>query len=202
MVVGVPGVIVALLIKLDREGAAARPLRTQSAAPPTAAAQAQPGQIELAEIWAVTTALFGNWPVLNMVLGVTLVSFAGYGVGQFAPPYFIRAFGLDYATVGLIFGLIGGFSAGLGTLVGGFVTDWAGRRDARWYALTPAIGLAIATPIYIVAYRAARLADRRGDSAGPRRSSTTPISARRSAWCRTWSRPAAGRRPRRSCSCF
>jgi hypothetical protein len=105
------------------------------------------------EIWAVTRTLFGSWPVVNMVLGVTIVSIAGYGIGQFAPPYFNRAFGLDYATVGLIFGLIGGFSAGLGTLAGGFVSDWASRRHARWYGLTPAIGLAIATPIYVLAYR-------------------------------------------------
>jgi hypothetical protein len=42
----------------------------------------------------------------------------------------------------------------LGTLAGGFVSDWAGKHSARWYALTPAIGLAIATPIYVLAYRA------------------------------------------------
>jgi hypothetical protein len=87
-----------------------------------------------------------------MVLGITLTSIGGYGVGQFSAPYFIRAFGLDYATVGLIFGLIGGFSSGLGTLAGGLVSDRVSRYGARWYALTPAIGLAIATPIYLLAY--------------------------------------------------
>ena len=61
-------------------------------------------------------------------MGVTLTSFAGYGIGQFAAPYFIRTFGLDYAVVGLIFGLIGGFSAGLGTIAGGIVSD----RASRW----------------------------------------------------------------------
>jgi hypothetical protein len=89
-----------------------------------------------------------------MILGLTMASFAGYGVGQFYAPYFIRAFGLDYATVGLVFGLIGGASSGLGTLAGGFVSDWASKHNARWYALTPAIGLTIAAPIYILAYRA------------------------------------------------
>jgi len=87
-----------------------------------------------------------------MVLGVTLASFGGYGSGAFGAPYFIRAFGLDYATVGLIFGLVGGFSAGVGTLAGGLITDWASKRGARWYSLVPSIGLAIATPIYILAY--------------------------------------------------
>jgi hypothetical protein len=87
-----------------------------------------------------------------MVLGITLTSLGGYGIGQFSAPYFNRAFGLSYAVVGLIFGLIGGVSSGLGTLAGGFVSDRASRWGARWYALTPAIGLAIATPIYLLAY--------------------------------------------------
>jgi len=107
---------------------------------------------EFKEMAAVAAILFGKWPVVNMVLGVTIASFAGYGAGQFVPPYFIRTFGLNYAQVGLITGLVGGFSAGLGTLVGGFLTDRLSKRSPRWYALTPAFGLAIATPIYVLAY--------------------------------------------------
>jgi MFS family permease len=106
----------------------------------------------LRELVAVCANLFSHWPVANMILGLTMASFAGYGVGQFYAPYFIRTFGLDYATVGLVFGLIGGVSSGLGTLAGGLVSDWAGKRHQAWYALTPAIGLAIATPIYLAAY--------------------------------------------------
>jgi MFS family permease len=160
MVVGLPGVIMAILVKLIvRE-----PPRGHSDPPerPTiaedVAAHAVPAPrgswlaTEMKELGSVAASLFGNWPVLNMVLGVTLVSFAGYGVGAFSAPYFNRAFGLDYAMVGLIFGLIGGFSSGVGTLAGGFVTDRASRWGAKWYSLTPAIGLAIATPIYVFAY--------------------------------------------------
>jgi predicted MFS family arabinose efflux permease len=161
MVVGAPGIAMALLVK----GFVKEPPRGHSDPPErpiladdvTAHAVAGSGGswllTELKELGAVAVSLFGKWPVLNMVLGVTLASFAGYGAGQFAPPYFIRAFGLDYATVGLIFGLIGGFSALVGTLAGGFIADWAARRGARWYSLVPAIGLAIATPIFILAYR-------------------------------------------------
>jgi hypothetical protein len=87
-----------------------------------------------------------------MVAGITLASFAGYGVGQYSAPYFIRTFGLDLATVGLIFGVIGGISSGLGTLLGGFLTDLAAKRSGRWYALVPAIGLIIACPLYILVY--------------------------------------------------
>ncbi|MDB5483707.1 MAG: transporter [Caulobacteraceae bacterium] len=161
MVVGAPGVILALLVKLlvkepprGHSDPVERPALPEDVT--AGAAQAPAGAwlwTEMKELGAVTADLFSHWPVLNMVLGVTLTSFAGYGVGQFYAPYFIRAFGLDYATVGLVFGLVLGFASGVGTLAGGFVSDWASKHNARWYALTPAIGLAIATPIYILAYR-------------------------------------------------
>jgi MFS family permease len=149
MIVGAPGVLLAALIKfVVRE-----PPRGHSDPASITHASARRGLAnEIGELVAVTRILFGGWPMLNMMLGVTLVSFAGYGIGQFAPPYFNRAFGLDYATVGLIFGLVGGFSAGVGTLAGGFISDYASRHDAKWYALTPAIGVAIAAPLYAAGY--------------------------------------------------
>ena len=157
VVVGAPGVIMALIIKLivrepprGHSDPAEKPLSPEDVtAQPTRSGGLA---YELGELGSVAKSLFLHWPILNMVIGVTLASFAGYGVGQFSAPYFIRTFGLNYATVGLIFGVIGGFSSGLGTLAGGFVSDFASKRNAAWYALTPAIGLAIATPIYILAY--------------------------------------------------
>lgn len=160
MVVGAPGVLLAVLTKLiirEPIRGGADPVE-RPVLPEDVAAHAVDGPVqdwirrEFSELGAVIGNLFGNWPVLNMVLGITLTSLGGYGIGQFSPPYFNRAFGLSYAMVGLIFGLIGGVSSGLGTLAGGFVSDRASRWGARWYALTPAIGLAIATPIYLLAY--------------------------------------------------
>ncbi len=159
ILVGIPGVLVALAIKLLIK----EPPRGHSepeAAPGSAAAVAEPPKppatlgSELTEIFAVMKILFARWPVVNMVLGVTLVSFAGYGAGQFIPPYFIRTFHLNYTQVGLITGLAGGFSSGLGTLLGGFMSDRLARLNPRWYALIPAIGLTIATPFYMAIYLA------------------------------------------------
>ena len=159
MVVGLPGVLIAIAIKLlmkepprGHSEPEAVPLMAEDVVPDEPAKPKVTLASELKEMGAVVGILFGKWPVLHMVLGVTLASFGGYGSGQFAPPYFIRTFGLDYTQVGLITGLVGGFSAGLGTLLGGYLSDRLARRSARWYALLPAIGLAIATPIYIFAY--------------------------------------------------
>ncbi|MFI4974918.1 MAG: spinster family MFS transporter [Caulobacterales bacterium] len=163
-IVGIPGVLVALALKLmvkepprGHADIEARPLLPEDVTPeevPAAARLSFAAEMlhEVRELVSVTKTLFGTWGFLNMVLGITLASFAGYGVGQFSSPYFIRVFGLGLATVGVLFGLIGGASTGAGTLVGGFVTDWANKRSAAWYALTPGIGLAIALPIYILVY--------------------------------------------------
>jgi MFS family permease len=163
VIVGLPGILLAVLVKLlvkepprGHSEIKERPLEPEDVVVEPIAAP-NLGFIafihgELDELWAVMKVLFGKWPVLHMMLGVTIASFGSYGSGAFVPPYFVRGFGLGLAQVGLIVGLIGGFSAGVGTLVGGFLTDWAGKRSAKWYALIPALGLLICTPIYITAY--------------------------------------------------
>jgi MFS family permease len=167
MMVGLPGVIIAITIKLfikepprgwaDRqaaleaaaegnEPAGALGRESSDAGAPSGPAAKPPS------ILSVAKRLFGSWGMFHMAAGITVASFAGYGTGQYAPSYFIRTFGLSLATVGLLIGLIGGISNGLGTLLGGYLTDWASKRSVRWYALVPAIGLIVATPLYILAY--------------------------------------------------
>ncbi|HSV02037.1 MAG TPA: MFS transporter [Phenylobacterium sp.] len=152
MVVGLPGLAMAAALKLlVKEPPRGHSEPERPAALPagvTAEAHGAPMSLrrELAELGAVVGTLFGKWPVFNMVMGVTLVSMAGYGGGQFSPPYFLRAFHLSYGTVGLVTGLVAGIGAGAGTLIGGFLTDRLAKRHARWYALVPAIGIALSYP--------------------------------------------------------
>lgn len=155
MLVGLPGIAIAIALRVmikepprghsepqDQDGAAY--------APPTRVPYSLTN--EFREIGSVVATLFAKWPILNMVLGITLVSFAGYGGGQFAPPYFIRAFNLSYGEVGLITGLVAGVSQGIGTLLGGPLTDRLAKYGPRWYALVPAIGVAIAFPFIVAVY--------------------------------------------------
>ena len=162
-IVGLPGVAVAIALKLlvkepprGHSEIPARPLLAEDVTPdePAAPTRGLGAEIwrELRELAVVGWRIFGTWSFLNMTLGITLASFAGYGAGAFSSPYFIRSFGLGLALVGVLFGIIGGVSAGSGTLLGGFITDWMSKRSATWYALVPGIGLAIALPIYILAF--------------------------------------------------
>jgi MFS family permease len=167
-IVGLPGVLVAIALKLivkepprGHSDTEARHVLPEDVTPdpepvraPAAPRRtlAQEIRFEFSELVAVGRRIFGAWSFLNITLGVTLASFAGYGAGAFSANYFIRSFGLGLAVVGVLFGIIGGVSAGAGTLVGGFATDWLSRRSRAWYALIPGFGLAIAVPIYLLAY--------------------------------------------------
>ena len=147
--VGLPGIAIGLLIKLlIRE-------------PPRGYSEFGTGRVdrsalppvsfrgELRELWAVAKALLLDRPVLHMVLGVSIGGFAAYGFYAFVHPYFRRAFDLDYTTVGVMVGLAGGVAVGIGIVAGGFIADALAKRDARWYALVPAIGGMLAVPFYL-----------------------------------------------------
>ena len=168
-IVGLPGIVIAILIKLfvrePTRGNSENANREERTASATSAAErnyiplaisravAAPFSLraEIRELAMVARALIVDRPVLHMILGLTIGGFGAYGLYAFIPPYFSRAFGLDYASIGVIAGLAGGVAVGLGILAGGFIADGLAERSARWYALVPAIGTLIAVPLYLLA---------------------------------------------------
>jgi predicted MFS family arabinose efflux permease len=161
LVVGLPGIGVALLLRwLIKE-----PPRGHSDLPTNSTTTLSPGEsqfavpllrkglaAELQEVMQTARTLFLKRPVANMLVGLIVASFAAQGSYAFVPAYFSRAFGLDYATIGIISAVTGGAMVGLGLAAGGVLTDALGVRDAKWYALIPAGGLIIALPLYVLAF--------------------------------------------------
>lgn len=152
--VGLPGVAVALLIRLliqeprRSEGAA------HAAAHEASAARAGGRGIlgdEVGALGRVARSLCGRWPVLNVLIGVTLSTFAAQGSWAFMPAFYNRDFGLDYARTGLLVGITGGIPVGLGLLLGGTLTDALGRTRTAWYALLPCVALLACVPLYLLA---------------------------------------------------
>jgi MFS family permease len=158
MVVGLPGIGIALLlrwlIKEPPRGHSDPPTNSIATLPTRAALPSQRARFadELKEVMHVARTLFLKRPVANMLVGLIVASFAAQGSYAFVPAYFSRAFGLDYATIGVISAVTGGATVGLGLAAGGLLTDALGARDAKWYALVPAAGLIIALPLYVLAF--------------------------------------------------
>ncbi|KAB7738703.1 MFS transporter [Parvibaculum sedimenti] len=88
----------------------------------------------------------------HITIGLTLVSFVGYGGLIFGPSFFQRSLGLSPQQVGLFFGLIAGFVGGLGALIGGYLADRLSKRDMRWNAWVIAVAKIIGMPLFIVFY--------------------------------------------------
>jgi predicted MFS family arabinose efflux permease len=97
--------------------------------------------------------LFGFSSARHLLAGLVLQTFVTHGAGAFVAPFFIRAFGLNFAQVGMIIAFAGGLASAIGTFAGGFLADAiAARYGRRWYALIPAIAMATACPFYLIAY--------------------------------------------------
>ncbi len=142
LVVGLPGLALAILTALTIREPARGGLDAASASR------------ETPSFLAVVRHLAARRSFLHIAAGASLAAFAAYGIGGFSPAYFIRAFHLGLQQVGILFGLLGGVSAALGTMAGGLVTDRLGKRDARWYVWVPALGLSVGAPLTMAGYLA------------------------------------------------
>lgn len=140
LAVGLPGLLLAVLVRFTvRE-------------PPRGHSEGGLAAGEAPSTMTVVKVLWAKRAFRHLAAGMTVTSFAGYAMSAFAATYLIRRFGLNVAEAGLAAGLVNGLSAAVGTLLGGLMTDWAGRKDRRWYVWIPAIGLILSVPLYVAAY--------------------------------------------------
>ena len=138
-VVGVPGVLLALIFKLSvRE-----PIRGMSDASARVAGEQPP-------LGATIAILLRNRTMVHLAMGGALTAFVGYGLGQWLPAMFIRLHGLGVGETATYFGLVLGVASAVGTLIGGAIADRFAGRDRRVYAWLPAAGVLVAFPFFVV----------------------------------------------------
>ena len=138
--VGIPGIVVALAMKLTMKDPPRRPDTTAGAT------QA------LADPLPVLKWLLRNRAIIHLELGFTLASFAYGAISGFNQPYFIRAFGLTVGEIGLIFGISSGLASATCLIVSGWLTDRCAARGNLWYARLAIIGMLCALPAIFAAY--------------------------------------------------
>lgn len=139
-VVGLPGLLLAILFRLTVKE------------PPRGAFDADHDSQPAPPMMAVVRRLFAKPTFVHVALGSAISSFAAYGITTFVVSHLMRGFSLDIVQAGIAFALFGGAAAAAGILLGGFVTDWAGKRDPRLYTLIPAAGFILAAPLYMAAF--------------------------------------------------
>ena len=147
MVIGATGIAVSLLVLLTlREpprGAFDPPGAARGAPPP---------------VLTVFRFLLAKPAMRQTLIAAALAGSAMNGIGQFLNPFLARNYHLGPAEVGRLLGMIAGVSMASGLLIGGFGVDWAGRFDRRWYVWGPALGLLLATPLFILGFTRESLA--------------------------------------------
>ncbi|WCM29491.1 MFS transporter [Sphingomonas sp. QA11] len=129
LLLGLPGLVIALLVALLREPA--RSGDTTSAPP-------------LAEVlrWFKARAA----PVALVNLAVATAAIATYGLSAWAPTFFHRSFGMTAAEIGGRLGLVTMLAGSAGTFSAGLIGDWlvrAGREDGRLRVMAGAGALAV-----------------------------------------------------------
>jgi predicted MFS family arabinose efflux permease len=128
-VVGIPGVIVALL------------LRFTTTEPERQAAMAGHGGVR--EMFA--TPLFVMLLVMSGVGGFAIYSTLGW-----MPTFLIRVHGMNTAQIGWQVGLATGLGNAVGHLAAGYVGDRLAQRDVRWYAGVASAGGLLAIPFALL----------------------------------------------------
>ncbi|MFN2328720.1 MAG: spinster family MFS transporter [Chromatocurvus sp.] len=137
LVVGIPGVVLALVIRFTvRE-----PHRGMSEQRSTADPHAQQPAIG-----AVCRYLLGRRSFIHMALGGGISAFVGYGLISWSAAFLARSHGLSSGEIGTWLGLIFGIPGGIGIVLGGRLADYFGERDQRWYLWVVAVALLIAVP--------------------------------------------------------
>ncbi len=141
VIIGVPGVAWALLVRLTLS----EPTRGH-AEKLTQVADAPPFKDTLLLLWSRKS-------FRHLSLAAGLHAFVGYGVGQWIASFFIRTYALtSTGELATWLGLISGTAGAAGTFLGGYLCDKFGVRDKRWYVFLPAAATVIAVPFYLAVY--------------------------------------------------
>lgn len=146
ILVGIPGVLVAILVKATIK----EPPRGYT---DPAALQNQE-QVGFGEVLRILSKKPTYW---HVVFGATIASFVGYGVAQFTTSFLIRTHGLTIQDAALLFGVIVGLMAAIGVFSSGWLADKFAQRHPTALAWLPALGMGLSVPFYAVGFLADNL---------------------------------------------
>ena len=98
-------------------------------------------QIETHSLAQVLRLILKKKTFFYLAAATGLHVFCIYGLVNWAPPFLSRIHGMKNSDIGVSLGLIFGIGGGLGTFAGGYLTDYFGKRDKRFYLKVPAYAI-------------------------------------------------------------
>ena len=119
LVVGIPGLILALVVRFT----IVEPKRGSSEG--RAAAGRRPALRDVLKFLGTRSSF------VHMTVAAGLSSFVGYSVINFLPSFLVRSYGMDVGTLGLWLGPILGVAGGAGFFLGGYIADHLGKTSAK-----------------------------------------------------------------------
>ena len=135
VVVGLPGLAIALLVRMTvREPERGRFDPPQKESPP-----AETTAMVFETLWSLR-----SFRLVAPAHG--LACFAAFGFSMWAPAFLMRVHGLSATEMGLFLGTVSAPAGALSAALGGWLGDRLGRRDVRWYGWFPAITMLGALP--------------------------------------------------------
>jgi len=141
VVVGLPGVLVAAILKLTVK----EPPRGHTD-PPGTLRKARPKFSDgLRELLAKPSFWW-------MTAGATIASFCGYGIASFQSLFINRSFGLSAGEAALMINAPVAASAAVGTLLTGWLAERLTKRHPNAIAWLPGVGLVLSVPFYFLAF--------------------------------------------------
>lgn len=138
-VVGVPGLILAVVTKLTLD----EPIRGRF----------DVGASKQIEPLGTTLGFIAKLPSMRHVLiGSAVQTLFLYGVGAFHAIFLVRVHGLSLSETGVRLGLIAGVAGGVSVFFAGWLGDRLAGLDLRWYWWICAIGALLSLPFSYIAY--------------------------------------------------
>ncbi|MEM9014742.1 MAG: MFS transporter [Pseudomonadota bacterium] len=134
-IVGIPGVLLAVLVKLT--------LREPMRGAQETDAPALDAKIDYRKGLKQLLSIPSYWGV---IVGTTFASLTGYGTALWIVDFYRRTFELSYTEITVPLAFLNGVIYGVGTYMGGYLTDRFGKSNKAVYALFPGIAMAITIP--------------------------------------------------------
>jgi len=134
LVAGIPGLLVALIFRFTvRE-----PTRGISEVK-----RVDTGQQNLSETFRF---MLSQRCYIILLIGFCFTTFTQFGLGTWAPSFFGRIHHLNTKQIGIYAGTAQAIAGLVGTLAGGYLSDFLGRRNVRWRIYVSAICSILACP--------------------------------------------------------